>query len=118
MLQHEALSHIETDNARRFAEWSGACWQLQKNYLLGTDCDMDVRFLALYDNDSAQHLQATRDCLVGRAMDEWWDQCSEAGAKSRESTKFGEDAPSLDVLSIAGEPSTMSNLGTQQEEGY
>jgi hypothetical protein len=72
---------------------------------------MDVRFLALYDSDSAHHLAGTRDCLVGRAMDEWWDHSSEAGPKSREATRFGEEAPSLDVLSISGDSSTLSNLG-------
>ena len=76
-----------------------------------SDVEIDVRFLALYDNESAHHLASTRDCLVGKAMDEWWDHSSEAGAKSREATRFGEDAPSLDVLSLSGDSSAVLNLG-------
>eukprot|EP00435_Cladocopium_sp_Y103_P008917 s4806_g2.t1 len=105
------VSMLKIFHTRRFSEWSSACWQLQKNYLLESDLELDVQFLALYDNDSAHHLTSTRDCLLGRAMDEWWDHASEAGPKSREATRFGEDAPSLEVLSIAADASTVSNLG-------
>ena len=78
----------------RFAEWSTACWLFQRQHLLGSSDGMDLRFLSLYHNDDAAYMKATHDGLVGRAMKTRWDDCAEAGPKSRQSNGFQEDPPS------------------------
>ncbi|CAK9091804.1 unnamed protein product [Durusdinium trenchii] len=83
----------------RFSEWSSACWEIQRDYLLGTDQSIDLRFLAVYQNDEASFLKAAQDLRVGRAMDQWWDKSDEAGPRSRENVRFQQDPPSLEVLS-------------------
>ena len=100
----------------RFCEWSSACWEIQKETLLGTNTDLDLRFLALYHNDDSAHLTSAKECLVGRAMKQWWDQSSEAGARSRENTKFQEDLPTLDVLCVNLETSTLGILGNEKHK--
>lgn len=94
----------------RFAEWSSACWELQRDYLLGSNTSLDVRFLGLYHSQDVPHLNTSTDCMVGRAMAQWWDQCEEAGSRSRDATTFQEDPPTLEVLNICREQGTLSNL--------
>ena len=98
----------------RFCEWSSACWEIQKDNLLGTNLDLDLRFLALYHTDDSAHLTSAKECLVGRAMKQWWDQSPEAGAQSRENTRFQEDLPSLEVISVNLETSTLGILGNEK----
>ncbi|CAL1130517.1 unnamed protein product [Cladocopium goreaui] len=74
----------------RFCEWSSACWEIQKDNLLGTNLDLDLRFLALYHNDDSVHLTSAKECLVGRAMGQWWDRSNEAGPRSRENTRIAD----------------------------
>ena len=95
----------------RFAEWSQACWQIQCEFLLGTQTKMDLRFVGLYHTDDVSFLQQNQDSLMGRAMSGWWDDCPEAGAKSRQNTAFGEEPPTLEVLGINQTDSTLVNLG-------
>ncbi|CAK8999273.1 Uncharacterized protein SCF082_LOCUS5988 [Durusdinium trenchii] len=51
----------------RFAEWSAACWEFQKEALLGSGDGLDVRFLAVYDKDNAHNLATWRECMVATA---------------------------------------------------
>lgn len=94
----------------RFSEWSSACWEIQRDYLLGTDQSIDLRFLAVYQNDEASFLKAAQDLRVGRAMDQWWDKSDEAGPRSRENVRFQQDPPSLEVLSATVGTGTLLNL--------
>ena len=96
----------------RFAEWSSACWDLQKSYLLKSNEDLDVRFLALYHVDDTQFMTSSMETLVGRCMNQWWDVSSEAGPKRREGASFQETPPALEVLSISteSEEPTVTNL--------
>ena len=64
----------------------------------------------MYHNDDAAYMQSTQDALLGRAMSSWWDDCEEAGPKSRQSTGFQEDSPTLQVLSINSTEHTVVNL--------
>ena len=99
----------------RFCEWSSACWEIQKDNLLGTNLDLDLRFLALYHNDDSVHLTSAKECLVGRAMGQWWDRSNEAGPRSRENTRFQEDLPNLEVLCVNLETSTLGILGNEKK---
>ena len=99
----------------RFCEWSSACWEIQKDNLLGTNLDLDLRFLALYHNDDSVHLTSAKECLVGWAMGQWWERSNEAGPRSRENTRFQEDLPNLEVLCVNLETSTLGILGNEKK---
>ncbi|CAL1127223.1 unnamed protein product [Cladocopium goreaui] len=98
----------------RFAEWSAASWKIQREFLLGSDTKIDLRFLAVYHNDDAAFMHSTVDGLLGRAMSSWWDDCEEAGPKARLGTGFQEDPPSLEVLAINSTEHTVVTLGENQ----
>lgn len=79
---------------------------------MGSGDGLDVRFLAVYDKDNAHNLATWRECMVGRVMSQWWDQCADAGPKARETTRFQEEPPSLEILSIGSDSSCVVSLGT------
>lgn len=85
-----------------------------REFLLGSDTKIDLRFLAVYHNDDAAFMHSTVDGLLGRAMSSWWDDCEEAGPKARLGTGFQEDPPSLEVLAINSTEHTVVTLGENQ----
>lgn len=87
----------------RFCEWGQACWELQRDFLLGSEPDdkkWDVRFVGVY-HDTDGTLDQCKQLITGRALDQWWDKSEESGPPTRASERFSEDPPSLECLSIA-----------------
>ena len=98
----------------RFAEWGFACWDLQRELLLGDTAESqawDVSFLGLYD-DAKVHM-STQETMVGRAMNQWWDTCADAGPRSRPNTAFLEDPPEMELLTINNEQKSVQTLSLQ-----
>ncbi|CAK9078424.1 unnamed protein product, partial [Durusdinium trenchii] len=84
---------------QRFAEWSHAAWDMQRERLEEPSSKLDVRFISVYhddSNDMASHTELIR----GKIMRDWWDGSDQAGAKSRSSATFGESLPALDCLAV------------------
>lgn len=80
-----------------------AAWDLQRRTLTQEDKfdrQPDVRFLGLYHNDQAAEMGAACSLIAGKAMSEYWDGCTAAGPKARESVPFADALPSLDILSV------------------
>ena len=68
---------------------------MQRAYLnpqTAEDKQWDVRFLAVFHDSDAVHLQSCKTHIAGK----------EAGPKSRVAERFQEDPPSLDFLTFAG----------------
>lgn len=87
----------------RFCEWGQACWELQRDFFLGSepgDKKWDVRFVGVY-NDNDTTLDQCKQLITGRALDQWWDKSEESGPATRASERFSEDPPPLECLSIA-----------------
>lgn len=83
----------------RFAEWSHAAWDMQRERLEEPSSKLDVRFISVYhddSNDMASHTELIR----GKIMRDWWDGSDQAGAKSRSSATFGESLKALDCLAV------------------
>ena len=80
-------------------------WELQKDFLLGSDAESkkwDVRFLGIYhDNDS--YLDQCKDLITGRMLAQWWDKIPESGPTSREAENFSVELPTLEVLTTGAE---------------
>lgn len=78
---------------------------MQRAYLnpqTAEDKQWDVRFLAVFHDSDAVHLQSCKTHIAGKAVSQWRDLCEEAGPKSRVAERFQEDRPSLDFLTCAG----------------
>ena len=97
----------------RFADWGFACWDLQRQLLVGESSaegqTWDVSFLGLYDD--AKMATSIQDTMVGRAMSQWWDICQDAGPRSRPNTAFLEDPPEMELLTINHEQKCVQTLG-------
>ena len=70
------------------------------DFLNHSGAPWDCRFLALYHSDNASDLSSCQESIVGKAMEGWWDKCSEAGPKSRQASSFNQQLPNLDCLSV------------------
>ena len=66
------------------------------------DREWDVRFLAVYHDSDAVHLESCKTHIAGKAVSQWWDRCEEAGPKSRVAERFQEELPTLDFLTVSG----------------
>ncbi|CAK9079895.1 unnamed protein product [Durusdinium trenchii] len=84
----------------RFAEWSLACWEIQQAFLLDEDSSLNVRFLGVYHDDNAKDLSTSCDALAGKALSGFWDKSDKAGPKSRASSPFHRELPTLECLAI------------------
>lgn len=97
--------------ALRFAEWSSACWELQKDTLLGSGTEaLDLHFLGIYHEDDHSWKVTAQDTLVGRCLAQFWDVSEEAGPKARPDSLFNEQPPALDVLTITDD--AVKNAGS------
>ena len=112
----------------RFNEFGRACWELQKPRLADEGCPhFDWRFISLScTNDettagvewkrqymkglflTARSSETIRNsCLPGASTrtalppQEHWDECFEAGAKTRPTTQTVEPLPTLKILAVA-----------------
>ncbi|CAK9097115.1 unnamed protein product, partial [Durusdinium trenchii] len=83
-----------------FAEWSLACWEIQQAFLLDEDSSLNVRFLGVYHDDNAKDLSTSCDALAGKALSGFWDKSDKAGPKSRASSPFHRELPTLECLAI------------------
>lgn len=87
---------------------------MQKDYLLKSTAEgqaFDVRYLAVFHDDDFSCMESNRDTVTGRAMSQWWDECPEAGPKSRPASQFSEQPPSLDVLAVVN--TELVNFGSR-----
>ncbi|CAK9032889.1 unnamed protein product [Durusdinium trenchii] len=87
----------------RFAEWSGASWLLQRDWLTKEkdDKSVDIRYLGVYHDADAAVMKSAKDSVAGRMLSQWWDKSDEAGATSRPNATFGVEPPKLEVLSYS-----------------
>ncbi|CAJ1423296.1 unnamed protein product [Effrenium voratum] len=99
----------------RFAEWSSACWELQKDTLLGSGTEaLDLHFLGIYHEDDHSWKVTAQDTLVGRCLAQFWDVSEEAGPKARPDSLFNEQPPALDVLTITDDAVKIPDLVHQK----
>lgn len=86
----------------RFSEWGFACWDLQRQHLVEPESQtLDISFLGVYHQDDHKHMVTSSETVAGRAMSQWWDVSGEAGPSTRPHSRFEEDPPTLNILSIS-----------------
>lgn len=86
---------------------------MQRDYMLHSTPEgqaFEVRYMAAFHDDDFSCMESNRDTVTGRAMSQWWDECGEAGPKSRPASQFSEQPPSLDVLALVNN-SELVNFG-------
>lgn len=93
---------IHTEVARpRFSEWSYATLEFQKDFLNDSEnCDYDFSFLGLFHSDDHKHMTSNKDTVAGKMMTGWWDTSSDAGPATRPQSRFEEQPPELEVLTL------------------
>lgn len=87
----------------RFGEWSQACFDIQRDYLLGEDGakKWDLRCMSVYHETDGQLLDEAKELITGRCMDQWWDKSDGAGPAARAAEPFNIEPPSLECLAIS-----------------
>ncbi|CAK9094173.1 Uncharacterized protein SCF082_LOCUS44273 [Durusdinium trenchii] len=104
IMAHNAIVSMQNElGTNGFAEWSGASWLLQRDWLTKEkdDKSVDIRYLGVYHDADAAVMKSAKDSVAGRMLSQWWDKSDEAGATSRPNATFGVEPPKLEVLSYS-----------------
>ncbi|CAL1129382.1 unnamed protein product [Cladocopium goreaui] len=89
----------------RWNEWGRCLWELQRDRLKSEGQGLDWKFVSYVmkgDDEATSGIDQAISWIEGRSFSEWWDDCPEAGPKTRSKSDFCEQKPTLDILVVSG----------------